>query len=170
VRSLPGFAPWRLCPIGQSVRGAGGWRGSEGSPDTRARNRVRIVSFAPEARVRAIYGFRIFASEGGLLSYGVNIPDQFRRGADFVDKILRGTKPSDMPAGRATHQIRSRRQPAGSQGARPHHSGNAAGHRRRGDPVRRREFIAGFGSAAAWPVVAQTQGQRVRRIGVLMGG
>ena len=65
-------------------------------------NRARIVALAQEAKLPAIYGFRIFASEGGLISYGANIPGQFRRAADFVDKILRGAKPADMPVEQPT--------------------------------------------------------------------
>jgi len=44
-----------------------------------------------------MFGAREHVEAGGLMSYGANIPDQFRRSADFVDKILRGTKPGDIP-------------------------------------------------------------------------
>jgi len=45
----------------------------------------------------AVYPFRFFAELGGLLSYGVDLTDNFRRAALYVDRILRGTKPSDLP-------------------------------------------------------------------------
>jgi putative ABC transport system substrate-binding protein len=44
-----------------------------------------------------MHGFREHVEAGGLMSYGTNLPDLFRRAADFVDKILRGTKPADIP-------------------------------------------------------------------------
>ena len=50
-----------------------------------------------EERIPAIFGFREFVDAGGLMSYGANFPDLFRRAADFTDKILRGEKPADMP-------------------------------------------------------------------------
>jgi len=49
-----------------------------------------------------VYGLREFAEAGGLISYGPNIGDQFRRVAVFVDKILRGAKPRDLPVEQAT--------------------------------------------------------------------
>ena len=49
------------------------------------------------ARYLPLSGFRELVDAGGLISYGANLTDQFRRAADFVDKILRGTKPGDMP-------------------------------------------------------------------------
>ena len=49
-----------------------------------------------------MYGLRKFAEAGGLISYGPNIGDQFRRVAVFVDKILRGAKPGDLPVEQAT--------------------------------------------------------------------
>ena len=59
--------------------------------------RSRIVEFAAEQRLPAIYETRDFVDVGGLISYGPNIPDQFRRAATYVDKILRGAKPADLP-------------------------------------------------------------------------
>jgi len=49
------------------------------------------------ARLPTIYSERNFVQAGALLSYGPNFADQFRRAAEFVDKILRGTKPADIP-------------------------------------------------------------------------
>jgi putative ABC transport system substrate-binding protein len=48
-------------------------------------------------RLPTIYGFREHVDAGGLMSYGANYPDQFRRAADYVDKILRAAKPADIP-------------------------------------------------------------------------
>jgi putative ABC transport system substrate-binding protein len=58
---------------------------------------ARIVDFARRARLPAIYGTREQAEAGGLMTYGPDIPEQFRRGATFVDKILKGAKPSELP-------------------------------------------------------------------------
>jgi putative ABC transport system substrate-binding protein len=65
-------------------------------------NRNRINTLALAARMPTVYGFRELAEAGGLLSYGPNFPDLFRRAAGFVDKILRGTKPSDIPVEQPT--------------------------------------------------------------------
>ena len=56
-----------------------------------------IIGLAARHRLPAIYGFRVFATSGGLLSYGTNPSDQFRRGASYVDRILKGEKPGDLP-------------------------------------------------------------------------
>jgi putative ABC transport system substrate-binding protein len=60
-------------------------------------NRLRINILAAAARLPTIYGAREYVEAGGLISYGANLPDQFRRAGDYVDKILRGTKPGDIP-------------------------------------------------------------------------
>jgi putative tryptophan/tyrosine transport system substrate-binding protein len=60
-------------------------------------HRGEIVGLAAHYRLPAVYPFRFFAELGGLLSYGVDLTDNFRRAALYVDRILRGTKPSDLP-------------------------------------------------------------------------
>ena len=60
-------------------------------------NRVRIITLAQRAKLATMYSLREFVEAGGLMSYGPDIPDQYRRAADFVDKILRGAKPADIP-------------------------------------------------------------------------
>ena len=65
-------------------------------------NRTQINIFAVRARLPTIYGVRDFVQAGGLMSYAPNLPNQFRRAADFVDKILRGAKPGDIPVEQPT--------------------------------------------------------------------
>jgi putative tryptophan/tyrosine transport system substrate-binding protein len=60
-------------------------------------NRARINTLALAARLPATYNQREYVEAGGLMSYAPNFPDLFRRAADYVDKILRGTKPGDIP-------------------------------------------------------------------------
>jgi putative tryptophan/tyrosine transport system substrate-binding protein len=65
-------------------------------PNTVA-NRASIIVLAARYRLPAIYPYRYFATEGGLLSYGPDQIDQFRGAATYVDRILRGEKPGDLP-------------------------------------------------------------------------
>jgi ABC-type uncharacterized transport system substrate-binding protein len=62
-----------------------------------AASRTRIITFALSARLPAIFSYRDYVKAGGLMSYGADFTDLFRRAADLVDKILRGTKPGDIP-------------------------------------------------------------------------
>ena len=64
--------------------------------------RARIVSLASRHRLPGMYPEREFAVEGGLLAYGSNVPDNFRRAASHVDKILKGAKPADLPVEQPT--------------------------------------------------------------------
>jgi putative tryptophan/tyrosine transport system substrate-binding protein len=59
--------------------------------------RARIIALAAESRLPAIYSFRIFPVEGGLMSFAADYRDLFRRAAGFVDRILKGAKPAGMP-------------------------------------------------------------------------
>ena len=65
-------------------------------------NRTRIITLALGSRLPTIFNTREFVQAGGLMSYGPNYPDMFRRTADLVDKILRGTKPGDIPVEQPT--------------------------------------------------------------------
>ena len=56
-----------------------------------------IIALAERYRLPAIYAFRTFAAKGGLLTYGLDIPEIYRQAADYVDRILRGEKPADLP-------------------------------------------------------------------------
>ena len=64
--------------------------------------RMRINTFALAARLPTMYVQREYVEAGGLMSYGPNYPDLNRRAADYVDKILRGTKPADLPVEQPT--------------------------------------------------------------------
>jgi putative ABC transport system substrate-binding protein len=60
-------------------------------------NEVAIIGFALKSRIPALYGAMEFVQAGGLMSYGPNYQEMFRRGANYVDRILKGAKPSDLP-------------------------------------------------------------------------
>ena len=65
-------------------------------------NRLGINTLALGVRLPTVSGFREYVEAGGLMSYGPNFPDLFRRAAEYVDKILRGTKPADLPVEQPT--------------------------------------------------------------------
>jgi putative tryptophan/tyrosine transport system substrate-binding protein len=65
-------------------------------------SRVRINTLALGSRLPTMHGFREFAQAGGLMTYGPDFPDLFRRTAELVDKILRGEKPADIPVEQPT--------------------------------------------------------------------
>src|SRR5262245_897153 len=60
-------------------------------------HRMRLLNLLSKARIPAIYPARQFVDDGGLISYGTNVEDLFRRSARYVDKILKGAKPADLP-------------------------------------------------------------------------
>jgi putative ABC transport system substrate-binding protein len=59
--------------------------------------RAQLIALAADSRLPAIYSFRVFPIDGGLMSFGADYRDLFRRAAGFVDKILKGTKPAELP-------------------------------------------------------------------------
>jgi putative ABC transport system substrate-binding protein len=65
-------------------------------------HRARLVGLAATSRVPAIYGYSEMVEIGGLLSYGAHLPDLYRRAATYVDKILKGAKPGDLPVEQPT--------------------------------------------------------------------
>src|SRR5262249_48066940 len=65
-------------------------------------HRRRLAELAVMSHLPAMYGVRADVEAGGLISYGVSIPDQFRRAAMYVDKILKGAKPADLPVEQPT--------------------------------------------------------------------
>ncbi len=65
-------------------------------------HRIRVNTLALAARLPTMHGLREFVEAGGLMSYGPNLPDLLRRAADYVDKILRGVKPGDIPVEQPT--------------------------------------------------------------------
>ncbi len=64
--------------------------------------RTQIVALAAKSRLPAVYGFREQAEAGGLMAYGASTPQLFRRAATYVDKILKGAKPADLPVEQPT--------------------------------------------------------------------
>jgi putative tryptophan/tyrosine transport system substrate-binding protein len=67
-----------------------------GSPAAIVHRRL-IIALAARHRLPAVYNTRVFATGGGLISYGPDLPDQFRRAASYIDRILKGEKPADLP-------------------------------------------------------------------------
>lgn len=65
-------------------------------------HRARIIDLAAKYRIPTMYGVRELVQAGGLIAYGVNLPDMYRHGALFVDRILKGAKPGDLPVERPT--------------------------------------------------------------------
>ena len=65
--------------------------------------RLAIIRLAAAYQLPAFYEFREFVEDGGLMSYGPSIPEMYRRAARYVDRVLKGTKPGDLPIERASH-------------------------------------------------------------------
>ena len=97
--------------------------------------RELIVTLAARHRLPAIYPSRLIRPYGGLMTYGHDCSTRYRRAAGYVDRILKGEKPADLPV-HAADQVRAGHQPQDRQGARPRRSAGAARPRRRGDRMR----------------------------------
>jgi putative ABC transport system substrate-binding protein len=65
-------------------------------------NRRLIIAMAARHRLPAVYAFRFFVTDGGLMSYAADLADQYRQAASYVDRILKGEKPSDLPVQQPT--------------------------------------------------------------------
>jgi putative ABC transport system substrate-binding protein len=82
-----------------------------------------IITLAARHKLPAVYAGRVFVSSGGLISYEANYIDQYQRAAGYVDRILEGEKPADLPVPGAD-PVRACDQSQGRQGARPHRAAN----------------------------------------------
>jgi ABC-type uncharacterized transport system substrate-binding protein len=65
-------------------------------------NRARLIDLAAKRRLPGMFVFSLYPHEGGLMSYGANAEDLYRRAAEYVDRILKGARPSDLPVARPT--------------------------------------------------------------------
>jgi putative tryptophan/tyrosine transport system substrate-binding protein len=70
--------------------------------DQFCRHRDPIIALAARHRLPAVYPYRIFVDSGGLMSYGTDSTDSYRRAAGYVDRILKGEKPADLPVQQPT--------------------------------------------------------------------
>jgi putative tryptophan/tyrosine transport system substrate-binding protein len=95
VQPIPVRGPEDFDAAFQAVRGADGLLLIDAAFFTT--HRARLVSLAAASRLPAMYGIREMVDAGGLMSYGVHYPDLYRRAATYVDKILKGAKPADLP-------------------------------------------------------------------------
>ena len=93
------------------------------------RHRDLIIALAARHRLPAVYPCRYFVTDGGLISYGPDLIDQYRQAAGYVDRILKGEKPADLPV-QAPTKYETGHQPEDRQGARPRPAGDAARARR----------------------------------------
>ena len=80
--------------------------------------RAQIVAQAATRKIPAVYGYKEFVDSGGLMSYGPDRPDQYRRTAIFVDKLLKGAKPADLPVEQPTTRCSSISRPRGTSALR----------------------------------------------------
>ena len=100
------------------------------------RHRDLTITLAARHKLPAVYSERFYAAAGGLISYGPDQVDQFRLAAGYVDRILKGEKPADLPV-QAPTKYETCHQSQDRQGARPCGAAIAARPRRRGDRMRR---------------------------------
>jgi putative tryptophan/tyrosine transport system substrate-binding protein len=126
-----------------------------------------IIEFANDNRLPLVSGFKEYPEDGSLMSYGSDRADRFRRAAIYVGKILKGEKPADLPVEEPTeYELVINLKTARSQSRDPTF---AVADRRRGDRMRRREFMVGLGSASiGWSMPALAQkSTAIAKIGFL---
>jgi putative ABC transport system substrate-binding protein len=100
VQPLPINSPGDFEPAFKAARGAGALLQLDGPfPLT---HRTRLVKLAKRSQLPGIYGFKEVVEAGGLMSYGAHYEDLYRRAATYVDKILKGAKPADLPVEQPT--------------------------------------------------------------------
>ena len=87
-------------------------------------HRELIITLAARHKLPAVYPCRIFVTAGGLISYGPDSIDPHRRAAGYVDRILKGEKPADLPV-QAPTKYETSHQSQDRQGARPHRAAGA---------------------------------------------
>jgi ABC transporter substrate binding protein len=123
-------------------------------------HREQIISLAARHRLPTAYAYRVYVVNGGLFSYSTDISNQYRRAASYVDRILKGEKPGELPAQSPTkYDLVINLRTAKALGLEvPTY---VARSRRRGDRMNRREFITLLGGAAAWPLAARAAVGRV---------
>ena len=92
-------------------------------------HRKLIITLAAKHKLPAVYSRKLFVTDGGLVSYGTDLVDQYRLAAGYVDRILKGEKPGDLPV-QAPIQVRAGGQPQGCESARPRRAGDGARPRR----------------------------------------
>lgn len=95
LQSLPVQGPDDFEPAFAAARGVGGLLQVDNVLFTT--HRTRLTELAARSRLPAIYGYRELVEVGGLMSYGADLPDLYRRAATYLDKILKGTRPGDLP-------------------------------------------------------------------------
>ena len=119
-------------------------------------HRDLIITLAARHKLPAVYSDRYFVAGGGLISYGPDSIDQYRRAAAYVDRILKGEKPADLPVQAPTKYelvINLKTAKALGLDVPP----IAARARRRGDRMKRREFITLSAARRRWPLAARAQ-------------
>ena len=132
-----------------------------------AAHRDAVVRLAAQHHVPTIYPFGYYAHLGGLVSYGVNGVDLWRRAAVYVDRILRGDKPADLPVQAPTKfELVINLKTAKALGLDS--TAHAPRPCRRGHRMRRRAFIAGFAGVVAWPLISRAEAT-VPVVGYLSG-
>ena len=129
-------------------------------------HRELIVRLAAQHKLPGVYAGRFYPAVGGLMSLGPNFADQFRQAAGYVDRILKGEKPADLPVQSPTkYELVINLKTAKALGLDS--AADAARPRRRGDRMKRREFITLLGGAAMWPLAARAQQATMPLIGFL---